>query len=125
MIGVDATSRCYSRHQTLLADCEEPHALLVPEKSLLPARRPDRIPHIAGELVVERFSPGRCRFGVVTSIDHLQLGGGRQSNAREADTARAHDAAIREQGNLVTELRLVGRLIFVVDHSLWRGHNGS
>ena len=56
---------------------------------------------------------------MIAAVNDLQLGG-TADLAREANTSRTHNAAVGEQGDLVADVGLVGRLVLVVDHSALR-----
>src|SRR5438132_13978935 len=75
-----------------------PDALLVQE--ILAAEGADRteIDDVAGQLVLQRVTGEDVDLGPVAAIDDLQFGRARNL-ARETNAARAHDAAIGEQGD--------------------------
>src|SRR5439155_10911874 len=75
---------------------EGPNALLV--KEVFTAQGPHRaeIDDVAGQLVVARLAGEDVDLRMVAAVDDLQLRRAADF-PREADAARAHDAAIREQ----------------------------
>ena len=98
---------------------EVPDALLV--KEVLAAQGADRadIHDIAGQLVVARLAGEDIDFRMVAAVNDLQLGCAADL-AGETHAARAHDAAVRKQGDLIADVVLIGRLILVVDHPALR-----
>src|SRR5262249_36523485 len=118
MIDEDATARTTIRTDALLI-LQVPDPLLVEE--ILAAQGSDRtqIDHVAGQFIVTGFAGKDVDFRMVAAVDDLQLGGAADL-AREADAARAHDTAVREQGDLVADVGLVGRLVLFVDHPALR-----
>src|SRR5205085_863519 len=87
---------------------EVPDAVLVQE--VLAAQGPDRaqVHNVAGQLVVEGLAGEDVDFRVVAAVDDLQLRLAADL-AREAHAARAHDAAVGEQGDVVADAGFVGR----------------
>ncbi len=95
---------------------EVPDAVLVEEVLATQGTDGAQVHHVARQLVVERLVGKDVDFAVMAAVDDLQFGGAADL-AGEADAARAHDAAVGEQGNVVADVRLVGRRVLVVDHA--------
>src|SRR6202011_1260000 len=96
-----------------------PDALLVEEVLAAEGADGAQIDDVAGQLVVQWLAGEDVDLGVAAAVDDLQLGGA-GNLAREADAARAHDAAVGKERDLVGELRLVGRLVLLVHHPAFR-----
>src|SRR5262249_26973900 len=90
------------------------HALLLLEEAdplrieeVLVAQGADgaQIDDVAGELVVARLAGENVDLRVVAAVDDLQLGRAADL-AGKTDAARAHDAAVGEQGDVLADVRL-------------------
>src|SRR5262249_11346118 len=118
VIDEDAATRAAIGTDALLR-LEEPDPMFVQE--VLAAQGPNRteIDHVAREFVVDWPARENIDLGMMAAVDDVQLR--RTANfAREANTARTHDAAIREERDVLADIGLVGRLVLVVDHPAGR-----
>ncbi len=77
------------------------------------------IDDVARQLVVDRIAGEDVDFAVVPAIDDFQFGAAGDL-AGEADTARAHDAAVGEERNMLADVGFVRRRVLRVDHSARR-----
>src|SRR5260370_3410356 len=114
-IQMDAAAGAAIRANAFRA-IEIPDPLFI--EKILAAQGADRtdINHIAGKLIVARFAREDVNLGVMAAIDDLQLGRAADL-ARDPNSARAQDAAVGEERDLVADVWFIGRLVLVIDHS--------